>query len=323
MEIYQDIVVKGNLVKKGIRPCEERYNAVRSVCQLFNRPVTVLDIGANLGYFSFKLAQEFKGTFVMIEGGKEEQDYLLTLCKLNDNQQIVLLNKRITLEDLNELASTEHFDITLALSVLHHFNEPLDQVFRAMTRLGNYLVIEMPHPQEHACNQSRVQREPLPLHEFRTELLAQTPTHTAPGLNRDTILVHCPQKTLDKPYWGWMPHNSYYQKPEIVSTHELKYIQFQRKPDARHWIDGINFSTFIALKGNYPTKHKLIQQLKNLDTSNSTDTRQWNMILSRHTLTTIDHKDPQAPPTNPQHERNCLHTIIQRFQNDQLEPNAL
>lgn len=323
MEIYQDVLVKGHVLKKGVRHCESRYQAIRQLCQRYKRPITVLDIGANLGYFTFKLAQEFPGTFVMIEGAKDEQNYLLNLCKLNNNHKVVLLPKRVNVNDLKELAATEHFDITLALSVIHHFAEPMDEVYRTMTTLGDYLVSEIPAPNEKACNQHRVNKEPLPLHEFKTELLSQTPTHTAQNVNRDLILTYCPPKTISKPYWGWEPHFSYYEPPTITSTHEEKHVRFKRKDDARTWIDGINFSTFIGLNGVYPPKHKIVGSLNRIDTTNLHDVRQWNMILSQGQLKPIDTKDPQAPDLTSDGEKQCLKTIIELYQKDQLKPNGL
>lgn len=66
---YQDIVVNDDILWKGFGPnCTSRYNAIfRALSEKYQRPITVLDIGANNGYFSLRLAKDFKGQSVMVD----------------------------------------------------------------------------------------------------------------------------------------------------------------------------------------------------------------------------------------------------------------
>lgn len=52
---YQDHWVKGNVLKEGRREMEERFAMLSTLCDRLPK-ATVLDIGANAGYFSFRLA---------------------------------------------------------------------------------------------------------------------------------------------------------------------------------------------------------------------------------------------------------------------------
>ena len=90
--MYQDLWVKGKMIEKGTRECENRYNKIKEVLNRFNKHFTVLDIGACLGYFSFRIAEDFDCTVTMIESNNEINDILIQ----NDNKQVKLINKKVT-----------------------------------------------------------------------------------------------------------------------------------------------------------------------------------------------------------------------------------
>jgi len=139
MEINQDVWINGEVKNKGIRECENRYLPIQKLCKKFKRPITILDIGANLGYFSFRLASEFDCVSVMVEGSNNYQKALLDLIvKQNCKNKIILLGARLNLQIINEISKCEHFDIVLALRVVHHFNESFDKVVDAIASLGDY-----------------------------------------------------------------------------------------------------------------------------------------------------------------------------------------
>ena len=66
-EIYQDVLIKGKVVKKGVRACADRYEAIQEVLRYLPRGFKALDIGASQGYFSFRMAEDFGARPVMIE----------------------------------------------------------------------------------------------------------------------------------------------------------------------------------------------------------------------------------------------------------------
>jgi len=127
MEQYQDIWVKGKLKAKGIREVESRYQLIKSQAKKFRRPFTVLDIGANLGYFSIRLTEDFPDcTVVAIEG--IYGNWLKQILEENGNTRVVLLQKTFTLENLRTLSEVEHFDMVLAMSVIHHIRGDLPRL---------------------------------------------------------------------------------------------------------------------------------------------------------------------------------------------------
>lgn len=141
--LYQDIIVNGETIFHGDRECEERYQAIKQVLDLYERPITTIDIGANNGYFSIRAAQEYGSTAVMVD----MQDRLEKICEYNtDLNTLICLNKQLTTHDLKELNRREHFDVLILFHVLHHIAEPdswkvfLDEVFK----LADNVIIQTP-----------------------------------------------------------------------------------------------------------------------------------------------------------------------------------
>src|SRR6185436_11568990 len=98
LEQYQDIWCKGQVQKKGIRECEDRFQLIAEFCKQYTRPFTVLDIGSNLGYFSLRLTERFDCTAVALEG--VYGDWLQEVLESNQNRRVILLKKLFKLEDL-------------------------------------------------------------------------------------------------------------------------------------------------------------------------------------------------------------------------------
>lgn len=146
---YQELqnVVADNIVKQ---PAHENYQICYEVIKPFldkyKRPITVLDLGAKHGYFSFRIAHNYDCTCVMIEdneGSYRRADEFLGLCHLKSSlQNIVLLNKKMTLQEIEKLADCEHFDVVLAFDYIDQENGNWIQIIDAILRLGNNIFIQ-------------------------------------------------------------------------------------------------------------------------------------------------------------------------------------
>jgi hypothetical protein len=94
MHKYQDVWVKGKLVERGERDCEPRYEAIKKVAARFKRPFTVLDIGANLAYYSVRLAEDFDCTVLAVEPGP----WMTSVLSRNDNPRVLGVNRALSLD---------------------------------------------------------------------------------------------------------------------------------------------------------------------------------------------------------------------------------
>jgi SAM-dependent methyltransferase len=169
---YQDRWVRGRVTTRGYRECATRYALLRKGLGHL-RPRTVLDFGAAGGYFSFRLAQDLGADVTAVDDSPE----LATTAKANGDRRVRLVRRRLNLTQLRGLG---HFDVVLALSVLHHlvpWREHLEALRAAARRL---LVVELPEPSE------RFHRDLDPadlaaVHE-RVRELGGTPIGAAPGV---------------------------------------------------------------------------------------------------------------------------------------------
>lgn len=119
-EYYQDTWIQGKVVKGGDRNCSTRYPILENFCQRFNEHFYVLDFGCNMGYFSFRLASDFDCEVVMID----YEPKLPGLVEQNNMPNVSMVNKAMSVDETELFLSGKHFDLILAMSVLHHSKEP-------------------------------------------------------------------------------------------------------------------------------------------------------------------------------------------------------
>jgi SAM-dependent methyltransferase len=223
-KVYQDIYLKGRVVRHGTRSSEERYQAVARALQRYRRPFTVLDIGANQGYFSFRIAHEFDAVCVMIE----KQPVLLENCRKNESHQVVLLQHAISARELMRLSQAEHFDVVLALNVIHHFRWRWRTAAHAILGLGDTVIIENP-PNNDTGSRGKWIRGPI------NRFLESMP---------HTVIAET-ERRRDRP---------------ILSKMRL-YEREGAKPKAPAPVSrathGISTETFDLLGGVYPERHVL------------------------------------------------------------------
>ncbi|MFC7322624.1 class I SAM-dependent methyltransferase [Halobacillus campisalis] len=126
--MYQDVWVKGKVVKKGKRECEKRYKKIKEQLNRIKQPFTVLDIGADSGYFSFRIAEDFNAQVTMLTSDKKIDN----IMRQNNNKNVKLIREEVNVDNLKVLTEKEDFDVILALSILHHcdeYEELIDMIF--------------------------------------------------------------------------------------------------------------------------------------------------------------------------------------------------
>lgn len=184
---YQDILVNNEVIFKGVGPdCHSRYVAISEIISKYKRPIKVLDLGASNGYFSLKIAHDYDALCVMVD----LSDRLCDICKLNDQvHNIIYLKKELSLSDLKILCQNEHFDVVLALNVVHHM-EPWKEILDVIFQLGDTVIVETP-----PANDDRVKDLPsIPfiedylLNKSGGEVIAETPRAAANNFDKIAVL---------------------------------------------------------------------------------------------------------------------------------------
>jgi len=278
MEQYQDI---GD--KKGVRDCAGRYALVREQLGRFKRPFTMLDIGANAGYFTLNAAGEFPNSmFVAVEkDGHYCDDFIHAMGKRMPN--VVLLWHEMTQDDLKELSRCEFFDITLALSVVHHFKGIINRQYLLddLSFLGSLLVLETPVEPSIGG--------PWPAEGFTR--IGEFPSHVEPGMMRPMSVGHWFHwHRISRAYLG-----SNYDIKCMVES-DVDKISFHHEEKGQSWpfIAGINLWTFLKLGGIYPKREDLVARVEAMDLSEHHDVAPWNFLITPIGLVAIDGDDKRT-----------------------------
>jgi cyclopropane fatty-acyl-phospholipid synthase-like methyltransferase len=126
---YQPRWQDGRTVGPQERDCAGRYQAI---VPFVAEGARVLDFGAFSGYFSHRLADERAARCVAV--APEVEPY----------PGVTVVKQRLTVDGLKALG---HFDVVLALSVLHHL-DPWEDYLSVLCSQGDTVIVEVPHPAE-------------------------------------------------------------------------------------------------------------------------------------------------------------------------------
>lgn len=295
---YQDRWICGETLEEGQRCCPERYLLVRSVMERYTRPVTVLDLGANLGYFGHRLAHDFGAIAVMIES----RPVLEQVCRENDLSTTIALRRRLSVSDLEDLASSEHFDIVLALNIVHHFKREWRAALDAITRLGDDLIIETPPAEDvKACGQRTVLPILRAVEAMGPEKLGATRSHTTQNVWRPMYLVSREKMAIRQTCINAKKVGARrIRRHTIRSTRQEKQIAFEptgrSRSESRDWVHGINLWTWCQLGGVYPDVSSIERSMRAAyeEKPEHGDLHPWNFILQGRRAVLIDAEHRQT-----------------------------
>ena len=299
IDTYNDIRIKGETISSGYRNSEKRYDEIFKFCKKFNRPISVLDLGAAEGYFTFRLSEDFSGVFIAVENNPERK--LLELCIKNNDHKVLLLNKQMNLKNLKSLKEVQHFDIVLALNIIHHFDEPFQDVLDTLVSMSSFCFMEHPNSLENEStkNSQRLEAEKLNLDSFDPILLNKTQSGLGNSFNQKLernlwLLKNTQLKTIDR---GWRGASKYSESfgpgnhISIKSNFNKIDIDYGLRDENRTWIQGIDLRTFLENNGVYPTNDEIINLIDDLEIKNARDLGPHNLILNGERLFVIDQDD--------------------------------
>ena len=308
---YQPHWVNGEIIKSGLRQSNDRYEAIKKFCSRYNRPFSVLDIGANFGYFSFRLASDFNCPATMVEKDPKCSEKLQELCIKNGLENVCFLRHKFSVESLRALAKVERFDVILAMSVIHYFPDA-NEIMDIMRSMCDNLLVEVPTEQD-AANPEVVKKIVIPkdavlLDRFETHINSHRPLYFMGKSDK--------KAELQDKYFGNPTPLRYPMK--IYSDSDNRYIIYEQKlksrtekirdkfsPDKiskmlrktwdrkrvkRKWeglltfaykemIPGINLMTYMNMGGSYPLREKVVGDIENFSSYHG-DIRPWNILLS-------------------------------------------
>jgi len=206
----------------------------------FKRQFSVLDIGANYGWFGQRLVRDFDCVYFAIDNKV-----------IDPHPRIWHIKRHLSAQKLLDLSRCESFDMVLCLSVLHHF-EDYTMAFQAAKRLGWLSVYEIPGkddsgalaPERHEGIQSLF-TEGAELGWFDSHV-----SNTKRPAYCFKMQPFITEQTLDAALRGACGYCSY----KLYCDHEHSVIEIDRKPivkenEVREFIPGMNAYNFQLLGG--------------------------------------------------------------------------
>lgn len=330
VEVYQDIYINGNIVIKGIRDCENRYKAMKEVFSKYNRRFSILDIGANFGYYSIRASDEYGALSFMIEGKEEEARILSSVCEKNRSKDnLIVANSVMDVHKIRELSKCEHFDVILALNVIHHFElDHIEEVCELFEELGDNLIIETPpNGDEGSCGQNNIEAINRYLDGKDKILLGEFKRHTSDKYSK-LYWIKTPKTELKSTYYLYdsLKYNGSVddslinfleKKPfKVYSDYDCKNFYNPNNGEKRKWIDGINLYTFHNLNGVYPSPYLIADNIinKKIETgykwdNSSRDIVAHNFILEGSSLHLIDYKEKKIYKDNLDNDEKQLREV--------------
>ena len=288
---YQTRWIGGSTTESGDRLCADRYALLQPVLRTYSRQFTLWDLGANLGYFGCRIADEFGAVSVMVD----QRPILAETCRAAGIPTTIAMTHRLTAPDLVELAQSEHTDVVLALNVLHHMPD-WRIALPAILSLGETVIIETPgRGDECSANyeESQLLLDAL-WAAAPAQVLGWSPSHVTHGVDRPMFLFQRSKTavTASYAYRGRVrargPHPA---RPHTIdSTREDKRIQFDGGA-FRAWHHGMNLWNWLQMGGAYPDRATVQQAVRSeasLLGGKHGDFKPWNLILQGQRVAVID-----------------------------------
>ena len=191
------------------------------------------------------------------------------------------------------LEKCEHFDVVLALSVVHWFGAKWRECIEAILKLGDNIIIDVP-PVGDVCATGT--KDLKNLNDYLSKIgkvIGKSKRHTTSHLKciSNLYLIEGEKKEISKVHWLWEGKSkSFYN---IESNFDKKNLfkpcfgNFAKKQKIK-WIPGINLLTFKMLNGKYPTNKMLEDQLRLFDGCLASDFTLYNFIVQGNQLKIID-----------------------------------
>lgn len=355
---YQPHWVKGEIVKEGLRGSEDRYKEISKFCNTYNRPFSVLDLGANFGYFSLRLAAEFDCHVTMIEKAKGITPELQNLCVKNEANNVTLLKHNASIESLKALSKVEKFDVILAMSVIHYF-EDANEAIKILRSMCDHLLIELP-VSEDAAHPDVVKKIIVPddailLSRFRTHIDSVRPFYLMSSPRTEDIIEGWSGKYLGefmkkesifKMYSNFDEKYIIYTNRLKSRTEEIKSVkdkdghpasvrlakilknelkntrQGPTKFSYRDFIPGINLMTYFNMGGQYPTKQSILDDVSGYDEPHG-DIRPWNIILTNDGAKIFDKKSQEFFNITKELDEYNLQKTIEWIENTKIQDDPI
>lgn len=264
-----------------------RYELVKERLDWYDRPFSVFDLGANAGNFGLSIANDFADARVVMA---DKRDCLVRACEQRRPQRVLALQRKLKPADLEALARSECFDVVLALSVLHHFNDWYSAML-AVVALGTRIIVEIPPAADvNACGRNSRDGLLRMVKELRFEHIGSAESHVTPGVHRPIFMLDRKKERVQAQCIGADVLGARRVRPHRIYSGPLtKRISF-KGAEHRDWVEGMNLWNFANLGGSWPSAERVVELMHEAydREPDHPDLRPWNMVFDGDRVHFID-----------------------------------
>jgi len=257
------------------------YKKLTTIVDRYTRPITVLGVMNSYEDYAFEIARNYNATCVVVEEDVNKKDRMISKCLHEEKlDNVMLLSKKMSVEDLERLASCEHFDVVLIFNLNYQWQQECERTIKAVLNLGDNIILEVP-----PCSSCGRKLKNYLLDQ-KSDIIWKDFSSSG---NQEKIVFWFKnhKESLDRHHWfGKSGFSSDYI---ITSNFHEKNIYKTKENKKNKWIPGINLLTFVMLDGAWPKKsfiRKSIEQLRDIDHE---DFMMWNMIIQGFNIIPIDY----------------------------------
>lgn len=157
ISVYQDVVIPGQVVRRGERDCEARWSLIEPHLP---RAGVLLDAGSNFGWFGLRATSTRPDLLVLsAEADERSARVQQAILEANGASRIMLVTRRAGAKMLQRLATVhQRFDAVFCLSILHWM--PDHCVFlQALAAQAQRIFFEYPDSRELGVGSKRIRDE--------------------------------------------------------------------------------------------------------------------------------------------------------------------
>lgn len=263
---------------------EYRYDAMKKLLKKYERSFTFMELWANHGDLTFKIAEKYNAVCIMLE--HDHSTSLLKKCQDNEEKikNIVLLKEDLSVSDLVRFGECEHIDVSFFPDLTERFDNWREAIEASLT-FGDFTICEA--PSKKSAKKDKVEQF---MKEKGGELLAR-PSAELENEVGALYQFNTAKKYLIRRRWNYNKDQRVGEYTIKSSFTEKKLIKEKKRPAGyaiTDWSAGINLFTFKKLHGLHPAKETIRKMLIPLSTIKHNDLRIFNLIIQGEKLIPID-----------------------------------
>lgn len=316
---YQDIEIKGDLLKKGKRECANRWEIIKPHIKPNS---AVVDIGSFHGYFGIKIAREIENTTVLsFERNPIWAEEQAKIVQENNLINMAVGKHNFSLNDLKWLDTVvEGIDYFMMFSVLEYFpNEDIEEIIKYISKMCRHFIVEFPNKEEHrAAGQVAIQKfspfiEYLKKHFDDVKVIGKSIATTDSTMTRNIYLAENKQIRRNELKSN---KDNFGSRDHLLKYENNKWLMKEVDDQEREWTTGFNLHNLLQFNILYPTPQwfldnarikyqEIFDKYKNIS-----DVSLKNILFTSKELKVIDYLEKNNIGTQQLFDKNFKRFVV-------------